>query len=103
MTEFITVAKVSDIQPGQQLSVEIGRTWVLVCNVDGEFFAVHDECTHEEFPLSEGMIVGCEIECVKHGARFDLRTGKVTAPPALVPVKTYSVRVDGDDVQIGLH
>ncbi|MDK3160564.1 non-heme iron oxygenase ferredoxin subunit [Kamptonema cortianum] len=100
MSEFVTVAKIDEIPPGQFLSVEVGRRWVLICNVDGTLYAVNDECTHEEFPLSDGTLIGCEIECVKHGARFDVRDGRVMAPPALVPLKTYTVRVVGNDVQV---
>lgn len=100
MTEPITVARVEDLPPGERMVVEVGRDWILVFNVDGEFYAVRDECTHEEHPLSDGMLHGCQIECTKHGARFDIRTGEVTAPPAVVPVKRYQVQVVDGEVQL---
>ncbi len=100
MSEPITVARVEDIPPGERIVVEVGRDWILIINIDGEFYAVRDECTHEEYPLSEGMLHGCQIECRKHGARFDMRTGEVTAPPAVVPVKRYPVLVVNGEVQI---
>lgn len=100
MTDFVTVAQTADLPPGERLVVELGRDWIVIFNVDGEFYAVRDECTHEEYPLSDGDLHGCQIECVKHGARFDIRTGEVTAPPAVFPVKRYQVRVINDEVQI---
>jgi 3-phenylpropionate/trans-cinnamate dioxygenase ferredoxin component len=100
MTEFITVAKTDDLKPGERLIVEIGRHWIVIFNVEGEYYAVEDCCTHEEYPLSEGELDGYSLECAKHGAQFDIRDGKVLAPPAFVNVKTYPVRVDNDDIQI---
>jgi 3-phenylpropionate/trans-cinnamate dioxygenase ferredoxin subunit len=100
MADFVTVAQVDEIPPGERLVVEMGRSWVVIFNVDGTLYALEDQCSHEEYPLSDGFIDGCEVECAKHGARFDLRTGKNTAPPALVPVRAYDVRVLGDEVQI---
>ncbi len=100
MSDFVTIAKVEDLPPGERLVVELGRHWIVVFNVDGEFYAVEDNCTHEEYPLSEGTLDGYALECVKHGACFDVRDGKVLAPPAFVPVKTYAVRVENDDLQI---
>lgn len=100
MTAFVTVATTDEIKPGERLVVEIGRHWVAVFNIDGTYYAVRDVCTHDDGPLAEGEVYGCEIECPRHGARFDLRTGAVTAPPAVRPVPTYAVRVVGNDVQI---
>ncbi len=100
MTEFVTVATTDEVKPGESLVVEIGRHWVGVFNVDGEYYAIRDVCTHDDGPLADGRVIGCEIECPRHGARFDLRTGEVTAPPALVPVPTYAVRVEGDAIQV---
>jgi len=98
--EFISVAKTAEIPPGERLVIELGRRWVVIFNVDGEFYAVEDECTHEEVPLSEGALDGHIIECHKHGACFDIRTGAVTAPPAVVPVRTFPLRVEGDQLLI---
>ena len=100
MADFIAVAKVEEIPPGERLVVQIGRNWIVIFNVDGTLYALEDQCSHEEYPLSDGFIVGCEIECAKHGARFDLRTGKNTAPPAFMPVRAYEVRIVDDDIQI---
>lgn len=97
---FETVATTDEIQPGERMVVEVGRRWVAVFNVDGQYYAIEDRCTHDDGPLAEGELYGCEIECPRHGARFDIRTGQVTAPPALVDVLAYAVRVIGDEIQI---
>ncbi len=100
MTEFVTVATAGEIAPGERLIVEIGRHWVAVFNVDGTYYALRDVCTHDGGPLAEGELCGHEIECPRHGARFDLRTGAVTAPPAVRPAPVYEVRVVGDEIQV---
>lgn len=100
MTDFFTVAAVGDVPPGERIVVEYGRHWVAIFNVGGTLYAVEDVCTHDDGPLAEGELDGHEIECPRHGARFDLRDGKVTAPPALVSVPAYDVRVEGNTVQI---
>jgi nitrite reductase/ring-hydroxylating ferredoxin subunit len=100
MADFLTVATTDEIQPGQRLVVEIGRKWVAIFNVEGEYYAIEDRCTHDDGPLAEGELRDCVIECPRHGARFDIRTGKVLSPPALIDVPVYAVRVEGDQVQI---
>jgi 3-phenylpropionate/trans-cinnamate dioxygenase ferredoxin subunit len=100
MTDFVTVASEGELPPGERMVVQIGRTWVAVFNVDGQFYAIQDVCTHDDGPLAEGKLIGCEIECPRHGARFDLRDGRVTAPPALVPVPVYDVRVQDGQIQV---
>lgn len=67
---------------------------------DGNFYAINDTCTHEEFSLSEGELWGMDIECPQHGSRFNLLTGKVTGLPAVVPAKTYPVVLEGEDIYI---
>lgn len=100
MTDFVTVAQASELNPGERMIVQVGRTWVAVFNVDGQFYAIQDICTHDGGPLAEGRLFGCEIECPRHGARFDLRDGRVTAPPALVPVPVYDVRIQDGQIQV---
>lgn len=79
---------------GSEVPVAVART------VDGEFFAINDVCSHGEVSLSEGEIIGCQVECWAHGARFDLRTGAVTELPAIDPVEAYPLRVDGERVLV---
>jgi 3-phenylpropionate/trans-cinnamate dioxygenase ferredoxin subunit len=100
MAEFRTVARLEDVPPGERLVVEYGREWVVIFNVDHTLYALEDRCSHEDVPLSDGMVHGCEVECAKHGARFDLRDGRAMAPPAFAPVRRYEVRVVDGDVQV---
>jgi 3-phenylpropionate/trans-cinnamate dioxygenase ferredoxin component len=99
---FVTVAKTSEIGPGERDVIGVDDLWIAVFNVGGTYYAIEDVCTHDDGPLAEGELHGYEIECPRHGARFDIRNGKVTRLPAVVPVQWFEVRVEGDDIQIGL-
>jgi 3-phenylpropionate/trans-cinnamate dioxygenase ferredoxin component len=103
MAEYITVAKVGDIFPGEALQVEVGDTLISIWNVKGTFYAIDDICTHEEAYLSEGELIDdCCAMCPLHGSEFDLATGAAKCLPATEPVRTYPVRVEGDEVQIAV-
>ncbi|MGK5113570.1 MULTISPECIES: non-heme iron oxygenase ferredoxin subunit [unclassified Geodermatophilus] len=83
-----------EVAPGTVISVDRGNsTPIAVCNVDGTFYAVDDLCSHGASSLSEGQLIGCEIECVLHKGRFDVTTGKATRRPAKKPVATYGCTV----------
>lgn len=100
---FLTVAPVEDVPPGERIVIEVGRDWIVIFNVGGTFYAINDNCTHEEYPLSEGALDGHAIECAKHGAQFDVRTGAVLCAPAFQPVKTYPIRVEDGQILIGVR
>ncbi|HEV2107467.1 MAG TPA: non-heme iron oxygenase ferredoxin subunit [Thermomicrobiales bacterium] len=100
---FVTVAQVGDLEPGQMMYVEVGDEPVCLINLDGEYHAINDICTHQEASLSEGSIDGDEIECPLHGGAFNIRTGEPVAFPVVTPVETYTVRVVGDDVQVATN
>ena len=100
MSDFRTVARVEDVPAGTMLQVELDGTKIVLAHVGDRVFALHDECTHEEFPLSSGELVGGQVTCILHGARFDLETGAPRALPAVRPVRTYEARVDGEDIQV---
>lgn len=76
---------------------------LLVVRVDDEIFALVDNCSHQDYPLSEGYVEDCTIECVMHGSRFDLRTGMPKTLPATRPVETFPALVRGDDVVVELE
>lgn len=80
--------------------VQIGDEEVALCNVDGQIFAIANVCTHDGGPLGEGLLHGDEIECPRHGARFSVRTGEVRSLPAIIPVPTFAVQVEGDDILV---
>ncbi len=97
---FLTVATTDEIKPGERLVVEVGRRWIAIFNVSGTYYAIEDRCTHDDGPLAEGELTGTTIKCPRHGACFDIRTGAVLAPPALIPVPIFPVRVENDEVQV---
>ena len=99
---YVTVAKTDELQPGGMMYVEVGETPVCLINLNGEYHAINDTCTHEEASLSDGEIHDGEIECPLHGGAFDIRTGEPTAFPVVVPIEKYRVRVVGDEVQVSL-
>ncbi len=102
MSEFVKVASRSDVPPGEARVFTVNGRRLALCHVEGEFFAIDDVCTHDAGPLGEGDLDGYAIECPRHGARFDVRTGRVLALPAPRPVATYPVKVEGEDVLVAL-
>ena len=88
---LVKVAKTSDIAVGCIKVFEIEDISIAVCNVGGEFYAVENVCTHDDAPLGEGTLIGKEIECPRHRARFDVTTGAVTRLPAYAPLRTFPV------------
>ena len=103
MTGFVRVARTDEIGPGQARLVEVKGKQVAVFNIDGEFFAIDNMCTHEEASLAEGDVSGHEVTCPLHGAKFDVRTGEVLGPPAYDDVTSYPVRVTGADVEVDVE
>ena len=97
---FKRIGKVNEVPAGTAKVYEVGDRVVAICNVEGEFFAVDDVCTHDEASLDQGELDGFEIECPRHGARFDVRSGEVKALPAVIPIDTFAVRVEGDDIEV---
>ena len=101
MTEgFVTVAKASEIETGQLKAVEVNGKRLLVCHTQEGFYVIDDTCTHDDGPLADGFLDGTAIECPRHGARFDVTTGKVLCFPAAVGVTSYPVKMAGDEIQV---
>ena len=100
-TGFVTVAKVGEIPEGGVKVVRLGDQSVALFHIDGGYYALDDICTHDGGELASGTIDGGVIECPRHGARFDIKTGDVLSLPAVVPVPTYAVRIEGDEIQVG--
>src|SRR5688500_20403766 len=95
--ELVTTIKTSEIPAGGIVAVDVRGTQVAVANVDGTYYAFDDACTHEQCSLTEmGELAGTTVTCTCHGSEFDVRTGKVLAAPATVPVRVYPTRVEGD-------
>lgn len=94
MTAWVRVCATAELLPGESKVAWDGDTPILVVNVDGAFYAVEDRCTHEDYELSAGPVDGAEVECVLHGARFDLRTGEALCAPAYLPLPKFPVKVE---------
>lgn len=100
MATLIEVAKLDDVPAGKIRVVEVGERRIALCNHDGTIYAIADECTHDRGPLDQGELIGNEVECPRHGARFDIVTGRATRLPAVRPVKTYPVVMQGDSIAV---
>ncbi len=100
MADFHTVAKASEIPPGEMKLVELAGAKVVVANVEGTFFAFNDTCTHVGGPLSEGILEGETVTCPWHATVFNVKTGEPLEGPGEDPIRTYEVRVDGGEVQL---
>lgn len=94
--------KLSQLIERQPIKLEKEGQSICVTRIGSEVFAVDDTCSHSEASLSEGEVTDFKIECWLHGAEFDLRTGEALTPPAVAPLKTFLVNVDGDSVTIDL-
>ena len=100
---FRTVAQVSEITDDLPLAADAGDFDVAIVRHEGEWYAIQDECSHANVPLSEGDVEDTTIECYLHGSRFDLRTGSALGLPATQPVPVYPVRIVGDDIQVDVE
>ena len=100
MTQWVDVCAATAVAPGEHVLVEVDEVSVVVFNVDGEFFALEDMCSHDDALLSEGMVDNCEVICPRHGARFCLRSGEAMTPPAYEDVETYAVRIEDGKLQV---
>lgn len=105
MSDFIAVAKVSDLSDPGKMLVEVADRLVVLFRVGEKFFALDDVCTHDGGPLSEGELdaKACTIACPRHGAKFDIRNGAALTMPATQPTGCHEVKVVGDEVLVKLH
>jgi nitrite reductase/ring-hydroxylating ferredoxin subunit len=103
MAEWVRVASVGECPPGNLLGVEAGRERVVLANVDGDVYALLDRCSHQDYPLSDGELLGTKLECLYHGARFDVVTGRAVQLPAIRPVRSFPVEVRGEDVYVDVE
>jgi len=102
-TQSVKVALVSDVAPGMVKVISAGGKRLALCHTENNgWFAVDDLCTHDGGDMGGAELFDCEIECPRHGARFDVRTGAVTSLPAVFPIKTYPVTVADGEVRVTL-
>ena len=104
MSEFVSVAKTSEIPDPGSLLVEVGERLVVLIHAAGHYYALDDICTHDGGPLSEGPIdpEAKTIACPRHGAKFDIKTGAALTMPATRPTRSHEVKVRGDQVFVRL-
>lgn len=98
--QTVEVARVDEVPEGKVKVVEADGLRIALCNYGGTIYAIDDVCTHDRGPLGQGELIGNEIECPRHGARFNITTGTATRLPAVRPVRTYPVRVDGNQILV---
>jgi len=104
MSTFVKVAKTYDLAEGGMVAVLVGDTEILLAQVQGQYYAISNVCSHADVWLHPGELrpATFEVQCPLHQGRFDLRTGCATAWPASAPVQVYAVRVEGEDILVGL-
>jgi 3-phenylpropionate/trans-cinnamate dioxygenase ferredoxin component len=100
MSDWVDVAPADELRPGDFRIVDIDDVEIAVINCDGRFYAIEDVCTHDGGELTGGEIEGCEIECPRHGARFNIKTGEALSAPAYEPIAIFPVRIEGGVVQV---
>jgi len=103
MADFVCVAKTTDLSNPGRMLLEVEDRIVVLLKVGGEFFCIDDVCTHDGGPLSEGRLENHSLACPRHGAKFDIRTGKALTMPATVDTAAHEVKVEGDDVLVRLY
>ncbi|MGB7872854.1 MAG: non-heme iron oxygenase ferredoxin subunit [Anaerolineales bacterium] len=100
--DFLEIAPISELPNGERMFVDIGDTPIVIFNIAGGLFAIGDVCTHDDGPLGDGDIEGFNVVCPRHGAEFDVRTGKVMSMPAVVDIPAYPVQVRDGVIFLGV-
>jgi len=100
--DFLEIAPESELPNGERMFVDIGDTPIVIFNIAGKLYAIGDVCTHDDGPLGDGDLEDFNVACPRHGAEFDVRTGKVTSMPAVVDIPAYPVRVVNGTIEIGV-
>lgn len=101
--KFYRIAKVSDVPDGERLFFEIEGQPIVLFVKGNEYYATGDVCSHDQGPVGDGELEGYEIICPRHGARFDIRTGKVLQFPAVTDIPSYPVRVQDGYIEVGIQ
>ena len=102
MGTFVKVADTNELVPGEKLPLEIDGRYIALFNVNGTIYATDDICTHDGGPLAEGDLEGNQIVCPRHGARFDVRTGKALTMPAFESITSFAVKEENGSIFIEL-
>jgi 3-phenylpropionate/trans-cinnamate dioxygenase ferredoxin subunit len=100
MSDWINVIDQNALAEGEHIVVDVDGTDVAVFKIEGQFYAIEDVCTHDGAEIASGELEGYEIICPRHGARFCVKTGAVTAPPAYEDIDTFPIRIENGTVQV---
>ncbi len=100
--EFVEIAPASELPNGERLFVEVGDNPIVIFNIAGQFFAIGDICSHDDGPLGDGVIEGHNIVCPRHGAEFDVQTGKAMSMPAVIDIPAYPVQIKDGTIFVGI-
>ena len=99
---YVKICKVNEIPEGRGRSFKVGSLDLAVFHSEGKFYATHDICSHEHEHLSEGWLEGPHVECPRHGAMFDLRSGEALSLPATEPIEVYPLEIRDGDIYVGI-
>lgn len=102
-TRWIRVAAERDFEERRLLPVDAEGEFVVVAKIGPHYFAIEDRCSHDDNPLGDGELEEEKIVCPRHGARFDLATGAALSMPAVTPIRTFPVRVEGGEIFVGIE
>lgn len=100
MAEFVTVARVDEVPPGELKAVRVGNQEICLANVDGAIYAIGNLCPHAGGPLADGYLEDDELECPWHAGKIDVKSGQPIQFPIADPVPSYEVRVEGDEIKV---
>ena len=98
--DFVKVAESKDIGPSTMKVVDVAGEKVCIINIEGNYYAIGNVCTHMGGPLNEGTLEGFEVQCPWHGSKFDVRTGEPTKPPARQAVSSYEVKIQDNNILV---
>ncbi len=100
--EFVEIAPASELPNGERLFVDLGDKPIVIFNIAGQLFAIGDVCSHDDGPLGDGLLEDHNIVCPRHGAEFDVRTGKAVAMPAVIDIPAYPVKLVDGNIFVGI-
>src|SRR5512138_653901 len=103
MSRFVKAAQAGDIASGDRKIIQVEGAFIAIFNLDGQYYAIEDVCSHDDGPVAEGDLEGYEIVCPRHGARFDIRDGRVLSFPAITPIRSFPVKIEGNDILIEME
>jgi len=100
MEKWVKVTHQNEIPKGQTRAFTIENEPIAISHVEDGFFAYENKCSHMDFPLDDGILEGCEIECAHHGAKFDVKTGEALCMPAVSAIRVYPLKIEGDEIYV---